>query len=73
MDDKGAKFLNKQGGLMEGDIYAHLTYFCFKKHTGFSVVIVICIVMSVFLTTFVGYHLELAMNNSTTNENYKYP
>ena len=49
----------------------HLRYFCSNQEKLFSIVVVICIVMSAVLAVFLSYHLKMATNNQTTNENYK--
>lgn len=49
----------------------HIRYFFINQEKWFGLVVIICIVMSVVLALFFGYHVNLAWNNETTNESMK--
>lgn len=70
--DAGGAFINtKTNERIEYTTRLHLRYFISNQEKMFSIVVVICIAMSIVLTGFLMYHLKLATSNTTTNEDYK--
>lgn len=70
---EGARFMNKRTGKIEAPtFFMHLKYFFLNEQRHFCVVVLICIVMTVALFVFLGYHLDLARHNMTTNESFKH-
>ena len=66
------KFLNKKTGKFQRPSYImHFRAFVFKEPL-FSAVILFCLIVSVVLGYFLSYHLDLAVKNQTTNEEYKF-
>ena len=69
---EGARFINNNTGeTVEYTLALHLRFFVSNQEKWFSIVVVICICMAVVLVFFFGYHMWLAINNQTTNENFK--
>ena len=61
----------KTGEKFKPTLSIHLKYFFLAEERYFGIVLVICVVMAVVLTCFLGYHLRLARSNQTTNESFK--
>jgi hypothetical protein len=69
---QGARFINKKtGGYHESSLLMHLKYFFLYEQRMFGCVVIICVVMSIALSIFFIYHINLARNNETTNESFK--
>mgnify|MGYP000920392714 CR=1 FL=1 len=72
MEMSGTRFVNTRTNQpMEYNMKMHMKFFFIQEEKNFGMVILICIIMSVILTCFLGYHLRLAWNNMTTNESAK--
>lgn len=71
-DLEGVMFYNKvTGQKVKPSMTIHLKYFFMTEERNFGVILVICMVMGEVLMVFLGYHLNLAYNNKTTNESFK--
>ena len=71
-NEKGAIFVDKKTGKHHAPtIYYHFRYFFLFEEKGLGVMVIICAVMVICLIIFLGYHLNLAVRNETTNENIK--
>lgn len=58
------------GETIEPGLYV-ISRYLFYSETAFAFVTILCICMGIMLTGFGLYHVNLAMNNVTTNESYK--
>lgn len=67
-----AGFVNtRTGEVIPYNLKLHARFFLSNQEKAFSIIVLVCIVMANVLTGFLGYHLKLAWNNKTTNEDYK--
>lgn len=58
------------GETVDTGIYV-ISRYLFYSETAFAFVTILCICMGIMLLFFGIYHINLAMNNVTTNESYK--
>ena len=72
MKNGGVFYNTKTGEKIAYSTRLHIKYFIRNQERMFSVVVVICFAMAIVLTGFLAYHLRMAVNNQTTNENYKF-
>lgn len=72
IDESGVQFQNlKTGEKFAPTLMINLKYFFLSEERHFGIVLCICIVMFFVLGGFLWYHLNLAVNNMTTNESFK--
>lgn len=71
-NEKGAVFVDKKTGKSHAPtLMSHFKYFFLYEEKGLGVMVIICFVMVICLIIFLGYHLNLAIRNETTNESFK--
>ena len=71
-NEKGAIFVDKKTGKSHAPtLMSHFKYFFLYEEKGLGIMVIICVVMVICLIIFLGYHLNLAIRNETTNESFK--
>jgi len=71
-NEKGAIFVDKKTGKSHAPtLMSHFKYFFLYEEKGLGIMVIICFVMVICLIIFLGYHLNLAIRNETTNESFK--
>merc|ERR1712178_413583 len=66
-----AQFVNKATGETIKGSYMVIFQYVMNLDGSFGFVVMICVMMSVMLTVFFGYHFYIAMSAATTNERQK--
>jgi len=67
-----ARFVNQATGERVGASYSIVLQYLLYRHTTICTLAVLCGVMCVVLIGFVGYHLYLVAQGTTTNESFKW-
>ena len=69
---RGVQFINENTGVIsEATIKLHLKNFFMTEEKLLGLVTIMCPIIAIVLFSFLIYHINLALNNTTTNESHK--